>query len=323
MLHGITASEHNLEPSSRAKVLKGLAALAHRQGDIAEAQSYYQQELTLRRAIGSTPDLVAAMSNLAATWSQQGHYNEAERLLEECVAIDRAQADSYGLAHDLGSLGLSKLRQGFYAEAQGLLRESLELHRRHADTFSVALTLANLGSAAHGLGDYSALGRYTQEALRLMRALDNRYNSAIALENLAYFYRAQGDMAQCKAALHESLSIFLDMGSRDNLLSVVGTIAATVLAKQSECCVQLLSAAIAQHEQSSTPIHTLARAEYETILALARKNMGDSAFTPRGRRARPGPSPRGRPLPGSGWTSKHAETKERPGKNMCKPFANR
>ncbi len=131
---------------------------------------------------------------------------------------------------------------------------------------------------AHGLGDYSGLGRYTQEALSLMRALNNSYNSGIALENLAYFHRAQGDAAQCRAVLHESLSIFRDLGSRDNLLSVVGTIAVTVLAEQGECCVRLLSAVTAQHEQSSTPIHALARAEYEKALAPARKRLGDAAY---------------------------------------------
>jgi predicted ATPase/DNA-binding SARP family transcriptional activator len=276
LLHGM--SENGVEPTSHAGVLKGLAALAHRQGDFEEAQHYYQQELTMRRALGSTPELVAAMSNLAATWSQQGRYGEAEGLLEACVVLDREQSDSYGLAHDLGSLGLSKLRQGFYAEAHGLLSESLALHRQHEDTFSVALTLANLGSAAHGLGDIAALGRYTEEALGLMRTLNNSYNSAIALENLAYVYRAYGDMACCTATLQESLAIFLEMGSRDNLLSVVGTIAVTVLANEAEPCVQLLSAALNQHQQSNTPIHTLARAEYEAALATARDTLSEPAF---------------------------------------------
>lgn len=276
LLHGM--SENGVEPTSHAGVLKGLAALAHRQGDFEEAQHYYQQELTMRRALGSPPELVAAMSNLAATWSQQGRYGEAEGLLQACVALDREQNDSYGLAHDLGSLGLSKLRQGFYAEAHGLLSESLALHRQHEDTFSVALTLANLGSAAHGLGDIAALGRYTEEALSLMRTLNNSYNSAIALENLAYVYRAVGDKARCTATLQESLTIFLEMGSRDNLLSVVGTIAVTVLANAAEPCVQLLSAALNQHQQSNTPIHTLARAEYEAALATARDTLSKPAF---------------------------------------------
>ncbi len=78
LLHRITAGDHDLDLASRAKVLKGLAALAHRQGDFVEAQSFYQQELALRRAIGATPELAAVMSNLAAVWSQQGRYGEAE-----------------------------------------------------------------------------------------------------------------------------------------------------------------------------------------------------------------------------------------------------
>jgi predicted ATPase/DNA-binding SARP family transcriptional activator len=272
------AGEASVQAKTQAQVLKGLGALTHRQGDLEKAQHYYQRELTMRRALGSTPELVAAMSNLAAAWSQQGRYAEAEDLLEACVTLDRELDDSYGLAHDLGSLGLGKLRQGLYAEAHTLLAESLALHRLHGDSYSVALTLTNLGSAAHGLHDYAQLGHYTQEALTLMRALNNSYNSAVALENLAYFYRAQSDMVGCKAVLHESLQLFLDMKAQDHLLSVVGSIAVTVLATQPTLCVQLLSAVTTQHEQSNTPIHSLARAEYDAAVAAARAILGEAPF---------------------------------------------
>lgn len=278
VLQRISASEHGVTPTSHANVLKGLAALASQQGHLEEADHYYQQELDMRRTIGSPAELVTAMSNLAANWSQQGRYAEAEALLFECVALDRAQDDTYGLAHDLGSLGLSKFRQGLYAEAHDLLSESLALHRRLEDSFSVALTLANLGSAAHGLGDFAALGEYTKEALTLMRALNNNYNSAVALENLAYVYRTTGDVHQCKATLRESLTIYLEIGSHDNVLSASGTIAVTVFAPQDAPCVQLLSATLAQHQQSNTPIHTLARSEYDAALATARQSLSDHEF---------------------------------------------
>jgi hypothetical protein len=81
------SSEHanGVEPSSHAGMVKEPAAPAHQQGDLAEANHYYQQELTMRRTLGSTPELVAAMSNLAANWPQQWRYAEAHRI-KSCVS---------------------------------------------------------------------------------------------------------------------------------------------------------------------------------------------------------------------------------------------
>lgn len=112
-----------------ATTLYRLAILRRQQGDLAEAESLYQQALAIReRKQGPThPDVAMILNNLAAVYAAQGKYDAAQPLLERSVQIRQtALGDDHVLtAESRNNLALLYAAQGKPAAAEPLYRSAI------------------------------------------------------------------------------------------------------------------------------------------------------------------------------------------------------
>jgi|FaiFalDrversion3_1042247.scaffolds.fasta_scaffold17496_1 Tfp pilus assembly protein PilF len=97
-----------------------LAALAHAQGKLSEAEEHYRQALSL------DPHLLPARRGLAQLLWQENRQDELRQLVSEWL---RSRPDS---ADTLALYGWYLLRQGDYPAAESALDRALALDPRHA-----------------------------------------------------------------------------------------------------------------------------------------------------------------------------------------------
>ena len=173
-------------PAVRAIALIGSGALALQQGDYAPARVLHEEALALRRTLGDTQGIAAALNSLGNVAYRQGDYARAATLHEEALALRRALGDSRGIAYSLDNQGLAAQAQGDHGWAAALHEEALALRRALGDTWGIAASLSNLGNVAYQQGDYARALALHGESLRLSRDIGARDLMAAGLECLAW-----------------------------------------------------------------------------------------------------------------------------------------
>jgi tetratricopeptide (TPR) repeat protein len=148
--------------------------------------------------------------------------------------------DTLGIAQTLNNLALVAQLSGDTTRSREMLEECLSLFRRLEDKQGIARALMNLGAALRDLGDYRAAVRYDRESLVLWRQLGDKWDVVDCLEDLASVLVLVGEFAP-------AATIF---GGADTLRMAIGAKRAPV-------------------DQDG----------YERRVDLARKGLGDSAFT--------------------------------------------
>jgi non-specific serine/threonine protein kinase len=139
----------------RAKALVKAGALAHYQGDNAQAVLLLEAGLALSRDMGDswvTPDALLLRGIMA---EDQGRYVEAAALLEDAYTV-AAQMDYHTcMATVLGHLAVVAYGQGDLPRALTIAEEALHLARAREDTFSAGIALHSLGLTACAQGDHA------------------------------------------------------------------------------------------------------------------------------------------------------------------------
>jgi predicted ATPase len=266
--------------AARAKALHGAGALASMQGASAAARAFYEQGLTLRRALGDARGVAASLNNLGLLAHEQGDNARARALHEESLALRRALQDRAGLASSLNNLGILAYQQGDYAAAQALYQESLALRRELGDQLGIGVMLSNLGIVAQSCGDYETARARHGESLALMLELGNQHGSATALISLGIVAQNQARYDIAHTRHEESLALHREVGDKYGIalslhhLGVVAQMrgeAATARARLEESLA--LRRELGDKAGIAAALHTLglvAQAEADTATARAR-----------------------------------------------------
>jgi len=224
----------------RAKALHGAGVLAHEQGEYAQARAWYERSLALRRALGDQRGIAASLNSLGVVALDEGDYDRARSLYEESLALKRQLGDRRGIAYSLGNLGLVASAQGDYSFAQTLYEEALALCRALGDRLGMSVSLGNLG--------------------------------AVALE--------QGDSERAAVRFKEALPLFQAMGDQDGIAECCEGLAGVAIASgQPQRAARLCGAGHALREAVGAPLMPVERRRYEAILAAARAQLGETAFS--------------------------------------------
>ena len=227
-------------PSLRLKALQGTGSLAYERGEMALAQTLFEEHLALAKAQGDTAATAVALGSLGNVSRAQGDLEQARSLREDSLALFRQVDDRRGIAVSLANLANVLAAQQELNEARRLILESLDVFRALKDSHSVVMTLKNLAMTSLMLGEPNAARNYLLESVELARVLENKMGFAQALIVLAML-----------------------AGSRQRSRE-----AATLLG-----CVEYLL------EQMQTCLPTHARDEFDQESAALRDTLGDDAFT--------------------------------------------
>jgi non-specific serine/threonine protein kinase len=229
-----------------------------------------------------TPTAVRARALLGA--GMLAHYAaddaRAVPLLEESLALYRTIADPWGLAFTLTILGIVAEDAGDYERAAERLTES-RVHARTADDpAETGLVLFHLGIVAWGQGDRERAGGLLNEALAVQRAAgDLAYGAAESLAFLGLFACEQGDFPRSVDLQRESLSLHLEMSSKEVLAVNLANVAMLAVAtKRPAAAARLFGAAVGQREAIDNPFKLPERAVYDRAIDAARSVLRDGDF---------------------------------------------
>ncbi len=195
----------------RATALTGAAWLAHARDDFALATSFFQESASLRREMGETAGLEAALVNEAMLARSEGDYARATSLLEQSLSRQREAGNHQSIGQDGLGLSLSRLalvlcEQGQYARAESLLEESLRLHQELGDRGGMAATLLGQSDIAREQAHATRCQALAQESIVLFEDLGEAWGVAFALNNLALAAYVQGDLEHAQALSLESVA---------------------------------------------------------------------------------------------------------------------
>jgi len=266
-------------PAVRAIALIGSGALALQQGDYAPARVLHEEALALRRTLGDTQGIAAALNSLGNVAYRQGDYARAAALYEESLALKRAVGDRGGIAVALDNLGNVAYRQCDYARAATLHEEALALRRTLGDNRGIAYSLDNQGLAAQAQGDHGWAAALHEEALALRRALEDTWGIAASLSNLGNVAHQQGDYARALALHEESLRLSRDIGTRDLVAAGLECLAwVAALQQRLRRAARLGGAAEGLRQALGVQLWPEERAGHERALQAMRVALGEEVF---------------------------------------------
>jgi tetratricopeptide (TPR) repeat protein len=221
------------------EVLNLLANLARARGDLAGARSLYESALAIFRRLGHRIMEATVLSILARVLCEQGDLAQADACAEASLAFFTDAGNTWGMARSLYTLAGVAAAHGNHTKARAQYEASLVLQRELADPQGMAWSLVGLANEVLRNGQTSAARQLFCESLTL------------------------ADKAGDQLALARSL---------EGLAGVMAT-------EWPEQTVRLAGAADAARASLGAAAHSAERHDLERWLTVARRALGEAAFS--------------------------------------------
>ena len=207
-----------------AEVLNDMGVLLYRHGELAEAEKFYRESLTMKRKLlgDKHPEIAAGLENVAMSLQDKGDLAGAEDLYEQSLAMRR---ELLGENHpEVGRtlLNLASLRydRGATREALDDFREVLAIYRKayppdHPET---ARVLNALGFRLMIAGQFAEADRDLTEGLAMRRRLfdDQQPDVASSLVNTALLKNSEGQYSEALQMAQQATEIYIKALSADH-----------------------------------------------------------------------------------------------------------
>lgn len=203
------AHQAQLSPLTRARVLLDCAYFLP---DQSRRCALIAPGLALFRALGDRRELAWALTTVSGMHYFYGDGELARRPAEESLPLARALGEPALLADALHCLGQIRMFDGAFDDARRLCEEALGINRALGDQQAISYNLYALGEIAGQMRRYAQAEACFSESARLRRAQGDRRGMAAQLMNASDVVRLQGDVPRALAMLHESLTVFRDIG---------------------------------------------------------------------------------------------------------------
>jgi non-specific serine/threonine protein kinase len=187
-----------------------------------------------------------------------------------------------GSAFAVGLLGVMAEDSGDYDAAAAFFAEGIMLHDANPSAlpmFLIGLTYAHLGVVAWGQGDLSGAIARWEEALAIHQGLHDDWSIANATSYLALGALERGEPERALALTRESLALFWNAHSLEEVASVL-TNAATINVALGDHQLAATRYGAAQHlrEDIGSKLQLPERQLHERSIETARKAIGVAAF---------------------------------------------
>jgi predicted ATPase len=252
----IAAGSEDLPPYQGALALTGAGFILIANGDLARAQTVFEQSLPLYR---QTSEKLGVILN-ATVLVVLGHL----------AAIRHDYADA------------SKMLDEGRALVQEFRNEDLTGYDRLQQLLTIALLDNFLGQVRLSQADNDAAARLFTDGLAVARRAQDEIPILVSLYDLALSSQAQGDLAGAAGHLKEGLALAAEAGDETSAAYYLEALAAVAGQQDNpQRAVRLLAAARSQLEASGSGwLHAyVPRAPHdEDVLAALRARIGDAAF---------------------------------------------
>lgn len=235
-------------PGARSRVLRGLGALAYKQGDrsaareaLAEAlkiaellqdrilvagslnvlgnveqaeENYglaldcFDRSSGLFQELGRYAQLATVYANTANLMKDQQRYDEALTLHEQALQLRRDHGSESDVANSLLNIGVVHGHQEEYALAEAYIMQALPLSQQGKDPSLEATCWRNLGYGAHRQGDYGQATRCYENAGVICRELGQHHRLVLLCCNQGLLALDQNDFQTALSHYREALAYY-------------------------------------------------------------------------------------------------------------------
>lgn len=286
----LTAALQTAEPTSatyqqlralQARILFDAGDLAYSIDHSAHAIALLRESLALYRTLDDAPALARLLNRLAEIVLDQGNAAQAEAWLAESLALARTLNDRWLMARALSILADLVTERGELALGIGYAEEGLALARQLTER-GVTLYLLNiLGQMMIAKGNAEQAVRYLEEVLTLgeRNVTASPEGRAWTLRNLGQARQLAGDLVGATACYRESLVLRQQLDQLTGMAwAMEGLAEVAVLAGDYQRAAYLAGAAAPIRQAHQTPMRAVDSMRYETLLATARRALGEQAF---------------------------------------------
>lgn len=181
-------------PTERAHALEAGGSIAYWQGEMEDAQIYYDECLALTRSAGDDRALANALYNdsFPANVTRKD-LPKARALVEEALPIYRRLGDDAGIAKCLWALGQNLASTGDRPGAIAAIDEAIILFRKLGDRFGLGWALFVRALVALEADDVATADSHSTEALRIFAEARDISGTALVLDAMAEVARRRGD----------------------------------------------------------------------------------------------------------------------------------
>jgi CHAT domain-containing protein/Tfp pilus assembly protein PilF len=240
-------------------------------GEKQKALEFYNQALTLRRAIGDSPEErlrqrggeATTLNNIGRVYSALGEKQKALEFYNQALPLYHGMSDWEGEATTLNNIGRVYDDLGEKQKALEFYNQALPLRRAVGDQGGEAVTLNNIGGIYEDLGEKQKALEFYNQALILRHAVGDRGGEAATLNNIARFYDALGEKQKALEFYNRALPLVRAVGNRVGEATTLNNIGFLIKSQQPQVAIAFYKQSINIYEFLRTQIDTLPRSTQE------------------------------------------------------------
>jgi predicted ATPase/DNA-binding SARP family transcriptional activator len=263
-----------------ASVLISLGIVDVGLGDYAAARARFGHGLAIAREIEHPWGMADALTNLGCVYRILGEYSTAQSHLDKALQVYREHGRSIWEADVRCALAENALSQGDLSAARFHLQAASDLLGTSENKWLQTLVRYFRGLLVHYEGDAVAATTLLEETTALARAGQYKPDLARSLLALARVKRMLGQLLPASELLMEGLELFRALGHQLGMVNALEELGA-VSAVQGDGlqAAMLFSTAHALREGMGAPLPPVDRTAYDSVLAVCRAQLGETAFS--------------------------------------------
>ncbi|MBI3893393.1 MAG: tetratricopeptide repeat protein, partial [Candidatus Wallbacteria bacterium] len=257
--------------------LNCLGDLEREVGDYTQAQSHYDEALTLCRQMRDRDGTARALEGKAVILADRGELHSARAQFQEALELRRQVDERRALGRALSYLGQIAGQSGETARAFDFYKEAMEVFQGLANRREIQRTLGCLAQLHANLEEYERAAALAAESLHLARELGDAKGEAIALTQLGQIALYGGKTAEAESRLEESMQLRERLGDRRGVVACLEPLAlARLEAGKLDEAAKLLSRALELAEQSGFRKLALLCRAHQALLAVRTERLDDA-----------------------------------------------
>jgi CHAT domain-containing protein/Tfp pilus assembly protein PilF len=211
--------------NEETNTLTNIAVVYGSQGEMQKALEKFNEALPIFRAVGKRNMEANVLNNIGLIYGFLGEKQKALEKLNETLLIRRATGSRKGEAIALNCIARVYRSMGELQKALEKFNEALALSRAVGDPGDQASVLNDIGEVYWLLGDKQKSLEYYNEALPISRAVGHRWLEAATLHNIGVVYDSLGEPQKALEKYNEALPIRLEIVDRNGEIDTLLRIA--------------------------------------------------------------------------------------------------
>jgi predicted ATPase/class 3 adenylate cyclase len=224
--HVDKAEDHPTKTAHRARLLEGCADVHYLRGEYPEAESMYDEALSLEKEPRRRASILRMQSRV---FEKSGQWERAQQVLEYALATIEDEPDEKITTQIYAGLSTVFCHQDKLEEARDVGEAALELARRHAVPRAEAQAFVNLGLIMSRRKEWQQARDYYEKARMIYDRVGDRFGLATCFNNLGCLDKDQQNWERASEHFRSSLALFERLHNRHAMARVYDNLSEVLL----------------------------------------------------------------------------------------------